>query len=240
VAGAAPAACAFTPIVPPQGATDGRFAMHSALAGRRGTDPAPFLAVGEDAALQGRARDAEVALIVACRIAAQAGAATVPVADAQTRLAQHYGALGPREPDTAVRAALAQRVDELLLASWQALEAALGKDASRTRLAGQRLASFRSEAVARATAPEWAGPPSATLGAAPQSPAGGVPADHPSLADADANLSRLYSQARAVSKDPAGMQRRHEQALARRQACADEACLRAWFNQRRRALFAEF
>jgi hypothetical protein len=36
------------------------------------------------------------------------------------------------------------------------------------------------------------------------------------------------------------MQRRQQQAMAARNACRDEDCLRAWYAQRKRQLFAEF
>lgn len=238
----APAACAFAPAVAARGAADGHFALHSALAANRGSDPAPFLAVAHEAAAQGRARDAEVAFIVACRVAAQTGAATAPVAEAQTRLAQHYGAVVRAEADPAVRTLLGQRLESLLASSAQAYATVLGEEASRTRLAQQRLDAFRQAAAEATAGTEPVAPAMATLGAAPRSLAQGLrgvgaPAD---LGDVDGNLTRLYAQARAVSKDPAGVQRRHEQALQRRQACADEACVRAWAAQRKRDLFAEF
>jgi uncharacterized protein len=60
------------------------------------------------------------------------------------------------------------------------------------------------------------------------------------LTEVDQDLQRLYAQARAVSRDPAGMQRRQQQALAARNACHDEDCLRAWYAQRKSQLFDEF
>jgi len=245
VALAAPTACAFEPVVANAGNGDGQFVLATALASQQFTDSTPFVAVAEEAAKAGRSRDAEVALIAACRVAARDGALSVPVADVQGRLASHYALLGNREHEGPARAALLDRAGQLLDESFQGYVAALGEQASRTRMAQQRLAAFKQGALAPTTiaGPE-AGPapaaPTATMGAARLSLSDQPLRADENLSDADHDLQRLYEQARSVSRDPAGMQRRQQQALAARNACRDEGCLRQWYAQRKRQLFDEF
>jgi hypothetical protein len=243
----APAACNFEPLVPPRGAGDGQFGLHAALAGHRSGDPQPFLVVAEEAAVQGRPRDAEVALIAACRVAAQAGP-TVPLADAQARLAQHYTGVATHEREAAQRGSLMQRAESLLADSAAAFSTALGPNASRTRIAQQRLASFRQGAPAMMSEHASEFPPrppanpddTSAIGASRHSLADRPPRSDENLGDVEDDLQRLYHQAQSVSRDPGGVQRRHQQALARRQACRDETCLRQWAAQRKRELFDEF
>ncbi|MCG2592937.1 hypothetical protein LZ009_09105 [Ramlibacter sp. XY19] len=242
VAAAAPTACAFEPLVANAGKGDGQFVLASALAAQQFTDGTPFLAVADEAARAGRSRDAEVALIAACQVAARSGALSAPVADAQGRLANHYATLGSREPEGPVRAALLDRAGQLLDESFQGYVAALGEQSSRARTAQQRLAAFRQGAIAPTTS-AGAGSPSgstSTMGAARLSLADRPLRADESLSEADHDLQRLYEQARAVTRDPAGLARRQQQAVAARNACPDEACMRQWYAQRKRQLFDEF
>jgi uncharacterized protein len=109
-------------------------------------------------------------------------------------------------------------------------------------MAQQRLAAFKQGAIAPSTvaspAPDVAA--TATMGAARLSLADQPLRRDENLGEVDQDLQRLYAQARSVSRDPAGMQRRQQQAMAARNACRDEDCLRAWYAQRKRQLFAEF
>ena len=238
-----PSTCAFDPMVPAGGARDGKFALESALALHRSADPAPFLAVADESARDARPRDTEVALIAACRIAGQAGANAAPVADVQTRLAHHYAALARQAPEGEARTGLMARAEELLQSTVQTYAGALGRESSKARLAQQRLAALRQPApvvVAQPSAPIAPADPTASMGASRLSLADRPPAPTEDVADLDRDLQRLYAQASAVSKDPAGMQRRHQQAMAARSACRDDACLRGWYAQRKRQLFAEF
>lgn len=239
-----PAACNFEPMVPPRGAGDGQFGLYAALSSHRSGEPQPFLMVAEEAAVQGRPRDAEVALIAACRVAAQGGP-TVPLADVQGRLAQHYTGVATHEREAAQRSSLMQRAETLLADSAAAFTSALGPNASRTRMAAQRLASFRQGAPAMMSEHASDLPPrppedTSAAGASRHSLADRPPRSDENLADVEDDLQRLYAQAQAVSKDPAGLQRRHQQALAKRQACRDETCMRQWAAQRKRELFDEF
>jgi len=248
---AAPAACHFEPMVQARGTADGQFGLHAALASHRNGDPGPFLSVAEEAGVQGRPRDAEVALIAACQVAARAGR-TAPLADVQARLAQHYTTVATHEREAGQRGTLLQRAEALLGESVTAYSAALGPTASRTRVAAQRLAAFRqgapafmSNATESVAGADVGGPsPSAedtsAAGASRHSLADRPPRSDENLGQVESDLERLYAQAQSISRDPIGVQRRHQQALARRQACRDEACLRGWYAQRKRELFDEF
>ena len=240
---AAPASCAFDPVLDSSGERDGKFMLASALVLHRSADAAPFLAVADEAAREGKVRDAEVALIAACRIASQAGAASAPVADVQTRLAHHYAEAARRQQDGPVRTALLERAEALLGETVHAYAAALGREASKTRMAQRRLASLREPApvvASRSESPVPSAPDTSRLGAARASLTEQAPLRGQDTREVDQDLARLYAQARAVTRDPDGMQRRHQQALAQRSACADEACVRSWYAQRRKQLFEEF
>ncbi|HEY8357767.1 MAG TPA: hypothetical protein VIL30_09930 [Ramlibacter sp.] len=257
VVAAAAAACPAEPLLVRTGPRDGQFSLQAALAANPGTDPSAFVKVAGEMASDGRPRDAEVALIVACRVAAQsAGVVSAPVADVKTQLAQHYAAMAAQESAREQRPALLQRVGGLLNDSAQAYKAALGPDAPQTRLAAQRAAALAQpvETILSGNGEPASDP--ALLGAAPASADAAAAAEcatarSPSetlicadaeLAEMDRDLDRLRAQARAVTRDPGGFAQRQEQAWARREAqCkGDKACLRSWYAQRKRELFREF
>lgn len=234
---------------------DGLFALQSALTGTV-TDPGAFVAVAREAGEQGHVRDAEVALMAACHVAEKsAGAQSAPLADIKSQLGQHYTALAARESGGAARDAMLQRASTLYSESAAIYAAALGKNASKTRIAERRLAALHSPAPVvaqpravvvtappvQAAAPMHVTPDTSRMGSARSSLANRAPARTENLGQVDSDLDRLYSQARSVSRDPAGVQRRHQQALAQRSACrGDEACLRSWYALRRSQLFSEF
>lgn len=249
---AAPAAgsCPAQALVPPAGEDDGRFTLEAALASSSRPEPAAFLAVAREAASQGRPRDAEVAMLAACHASEQAsGARSAPAADIKSQVGQRYADIAARAESEVFRQALLQRATALLSESAEAYAGALGRNASKTRMAQQRLAVLSdaagagnkgaSAAAPRGRAP--GGPDTASMGSARASLAQRPIARHEDLGQVDHDLDRLYAQARAVSRDPRGLQRRHQQALAQRAACnGDERCLRHWVAQRRSQLFAEF
>ena len=246
--------CPAQPITQAKDPQDGQFLVQAALASAAPTDPGAFITVAREAAQQGRVRDAEVALMAACRAALQAsGAQSAPLADVKSQMGQHYVQLAAGEGEDPVRDSLLQRASTLFAESAEAYAAALGKNASKTRMAQQRLASLREPVTLRAAARQQPGSRTATMGAARASAADAMPppamgarasalvqAD-PELAQLENDLQRLRVQARHVTRDPAGMGRRDAQALALREArCHDKACLRQWYAQRRRQLLAEF
>lgn len=147
--------CPFEPALARDSARDGQFALRAALATNTGADPSGFIAAADEAKTQGRQRDAEVALIMACRLAGQAdGAPTAPLADIKSQLAQHYASLVSRESATERRRELLRRAELLFGESVRTYTVALGKNASKTRLANEGL-----DAVTRAAAMETSGAP---------------------------------------------------------------------------------
>lgn len=243
--------CPSQPLAAARDPEDGRFMLRAALTPAAPTDPAAFLTVAREAAQEGRMRDAEVALMAACHVAEKSsGVRSAPVADVKSEMGQHYVALAAREHTDAVRDGLLQRASTLFTESASTYASALGKNASKTRMAEQRLAALRDPEVKLpepapvvVAAPRPAPPPDTNrLGAARSSSlADRPPLRSEDLRQVDSDLERLYAQARAVTRDPAGLQRRHQQALAQRSACqGDENCLRSWYAQRKRQLFDEF
>jgi hypothetical protein len=248
VAAAKPAGpCDFDPLVPAQAPGDGRFDLDAALAGPTPPNAKAFMAVADEMAAQRRWRDAEVALIAACRAATpKVGSRGVPVANAQSRLGQFYVDYAQREPHGPRDEARA-RAQALLAASAATYEAVLGKQSSRTRMAAKRAAALaqRPDSVlgggtAAAGAPPAGGTDEGTsaMGAARSQ---AMPRADVDLGTVDSDLARLQAQAGSVTRDPAGFRRRSAQAEAQRQACGgQEGCLRQWHAQRRRQLLNEF
>jgi hypothetical protein len=254
------ASCPATPLSSPQGAADGRFALEAALAAGARVEPSAYFAVSREAAQQGRLRDAEVALLAACHLAEKAsGPGTVAMADAKTRIAQQYVTLAATQPAGGARDVLLQRAATLLSESAITYSAALGREASKTRLAEQRLASLREPATlrrARVVAAAETG--TRAMGAAPNSSSDprfapdaraartapamrSLIASDPQLAQLERDMQRLRAQASRVSRDPNGLRQRDSYALARRDAaCQDKGCLLQWYAQRRRQLLDEF
>jgi hypothetical protein len=224
------AACAFDPLIPARGRGDGLFNADAALAGPTPPTSKAFVAVADEAAAQQRWRDAEVALIAACRAAAPAaGAPTVPLANAQSKLARFYTDYVRREAD-GPKPELRVRAQDLLTASAATYESVLGKDASRTRMAVRQ-----AEALARGTTS------GGESGAGTSVMGGPLMSNDEELGQVHEDLGRLHAQAASVTRDPEGFRRRAVQADARRQACHDDAgCLRRWYAQRRAQLLGEF
>lgn len=262
------AACGVEPLLAPASARDGRFTLEAA-AGAEPPSVRGYLAAARDAARQGRWRDSEVALLVACRLAAgKSPRVSVPVADVQSLLGQRYLEAAETQRDEPARAMLLERAEGLLEQSLLAYTVVLGSDASKSRMAARRIAVLgqlrERHGLFAATAPDAALlPPDpgssalATLGAGAHPSWGGMAApaaadpnpartaalirSDPELTELEANLARLQAQAANVARDPAGLRQRSERALAQRDAqCRDKSCLLRWYAQRKRELFAEF
>jgi hypothetical protein len=237
---AQPSACPSVATVTAKGPGDGRFAADAALSVGQAVAPRAFLSVAKEASREGRPRDAEVALIVACRLAAgEPPAASVALADIQQALGEHYAAAAAAEPLADVQTALRQRAQQMLAASSSNYVQVLGGQASKSRLAAKRLESVEAArqpadagAASDTALADTAGDSTAVLGAAAN-------ADE-ELVQLESDLSRLGAQAASVTADPARMQRRSEQAAARRNACGTKDCLLQWYAQRRRELLEEF
>lgn len=263
---AADAACGFAPMLAPASPRDGRFTL-DAVALNDPPSVRGYLAAAREAARQGRSRDSEVALLVACRLAAgKSPLVSVPVADVQSLLGQKYLEAADAERDEIARTALLERAEGLLEQSLLAYTVVLGNQASKSRMAARRIAVLaqlrerQHRFAAAGSDAGWLAPQSgelATLGAGSQPPWGGpVPpgADgsaaraaaalirsDPELSQLEADMARLRAQAASVTRDPEGLRQRSEQALAQRDAqCRDKPCLLRWYAQRKRELFAEF
>jgi hypothetical protein len=227
-------ACGFEPAIPVQGEVDGQYRLRAVMGQAQAPAPPAFTQAGREAAGQGRPRDAEVAFIAACRLAAAAAPApSVPLADAEADLALHYaGAAATAQEE--LRSELLVRARQLMASSTEGYRAVLGDTASKTRLAAERSEQLSSDEGAAQVATRA---PEAVMGA--PSPRG--PALEGDLAQLDSDLRRLAAQAGAVTDDPGGFQRRMAQAEASRQSCGDDRrCLSRWYAQRKRALLAEF
>ncbi|HZN48132.1 MAG TPA: hypothetical protein VFB71_10940 [Ramlibacter sp.] len=243
-AAAAPAACAFDPLLQRQGAQDGRFEVDAALATAADSPPSAFVAVAREAAGEGRARDAEVALIVACRLTARgAPPPSVPISNVLGLLGQHYVSTAAAAQADELRDALLARGRELLDGSAQGYTAVLGAGSARSRQATQRLAALqqREDALSQGASMEQR---DGELGAEESQGAcaGGrrFACDDADLQQMESDLRRLRAQVESVSRDPAGVRRRAAEAEARRDACRDRACVARWYAQRRSQLLAEF
>lgn len=250
------ASCPTQVLLAPVGPGDGRFTLESVLSSAAQVEPSAYLTVARESAHHGRLHDAEVALLAACHAAEKvSGSHSVAVADLKTQIAQQYVALAAAEAAGAARDELLQRAATLLSKSAITYSAALGREASKTRLAEQRLASLHDPATlqrARTEADSGAG--TSVMGAAPRSaeeaaertpgPGGAASrlvSSDPELAQLESDLRRLHAQASSVTRDPAGLRRRDSQALAQRDArCEDKACLLRWYAQRRNQLLDEF
>lgn len=253
-----PRPCGFDPVLEPSGAGDQQFELQAALAADRQPEAHAFLAVAREAAAQGRQRDAEVALIAACRMAARATPPpSVLLSDVLSRLGQHYAEAGASQPSETVKDEAMTRARQLLADSVAGYTAVLGRNASKTRIAQRRMAALEhADAQPRITTvdAETAAQGPAAMGAAREPMAapidkailvGPCGRNHsaacadPELAQLESDLRRLGAQAASVTRDPQGFRRRAAQARPD-PGCQDKACLQHWYAQRRRQLLDEF
>jgi len=140
---------------------DGRFNMPAELYGYAGPDSRAFIAIGKEAAAEGRRRDAEIALLMSCRVADRVrGSGSLEAADARYQLGRHYDSLA-RQADPAVAAdpsELLRRAQLLYSDSLRIYAAAYGEEHEKARAAAEglaglreRLAGARETVVAQAT-----------------------------------------------------------------------------------------
>ena len=152
--------CPVAPVVPVAGDKDGQLPMQTDVSGLITADIDTFVILAREALASGRARDAEVALLMSCRIAdTLKGAASVESADAKYRLGTHYAGLNLREGPAAAsnRAELLARAEILYADSLLTYSARFGNDHEKSRLATEHLASVRL-ALAQKTQPAPAAP----------------------------------------------------------------------------------
>ena len=128
------------------GDKDGRFPMQADESGLIAADIASFLVLGQAASAAGRVRDADVTLLMSCRIADKLkGSASVESADARYQLGLHYSELALHEgpAGAANRPELRARAEALYADSLLAYAARFGDMHEKSRLAADGLALAR-------------------------------------------------------------------------------------------------
>lgn len=132
--------CQDEPLLASAGERDGQFGTRIDVTDKTVTDVTAYIGVGSDTAAQGRPRDAEVALLTACRIAAGvAGPASVELAEAAYQLARHYTAAAAAGAPPEQRSHLLQRAEALFSQSRDLYAARYGQPHEKTRLAAAGL-----------------------------------------------------------------------------------------------------
>lgn len=219
------APCPTAPVATAAGPKDGRYRMPAELSGYATTDPQVFIVMGNEAAEAGRDHDAEVAYLMACRVADQyRGPGSAAAADARFELARHYGRLATASGSGAPNCGdLLLRAESLYADSLQLLRAnGGGAEPGKLRLAEQGLAGVRQMSMAQAGVTQPA--PSPALAVRPPEPAVSVarPEPPPPRARAlvparprparTATTRKVTTQARAASSCP-GARNRSEQLI---------------------------
>lgn len=168
-------------------AKDGQFQLQADVAGKTEKESAAFIVVGKEAAASGRARDAEVAFMMSCRVAEQTkGGNSLPAADAKYQLARHYANLALHGGGGTNRAELLRRAERLYADSLEIYRASHGPAHEKTRFAAEGLGALRPPAAepgrpvtaqspARPAQPKASGPQSAAAPAQAQAPAPQAP-----------------------------------------------------------------
>lgn len=144
-------ACAFDALITSGNEHDAKFTLATDVTDKTASDVLAYESVAADMRTAGRVRDAEMALITACRIAGQVvGTDSGELADAKYQLARHYAmvaaARGAMEP--AGKEQLA-RAEQLFNESMQLHTARLGPSHEKTRLAAAGV-TLAKQAVALA------------------------------------------------------------------------------------------
>ena len=161
---------------------------HATLQGepKAASEVAALILTGKESAAAGRARDAELTFLWACRAAdkLQQADAIEPV-DARYQLARHYAhVVAVGDDNLPNRSELIRRADVLLTDSLQAYQARYGESHEKTRFAAEGLAALRqSVAQAAPAAPENSAP---TQVAAPSQSQTQAPTRSPAVAIAPA------------------------------------------------------
>lgn len=252
------AACPSQPAVAVAGGKDGQFVLQTDPYGMTASNIASFIVLGKEAAASSRPRDAEVAFLMACRLADKLkGMDSVESADVKYQLGWLYarlvlegGAAG------ASRMELRRRAERFHADSLRTYQAKFGQDHEKTRFAAEGLTALRqtrgpvpegsskpsqASAPPSQSSPEAAGPPtppgpSFDCAKARSTPEKMICSDA-ELARLDRELGRLYARAKVVATDSAAFGRQNSQEWRRREAtCRDRECLLRWYANRREQL----
>ncbi|CAN5373717.1 hypothetical protein BH10PSE16_BH10PSE16_03070 [soil metagenome] len=171
------APCPMQPTVAPADGKDGQFPLQSDVSGLIAADIGSFMLLGKEAAVAGRPRDAEVALLMSCRVADKLkGGDSVESADARYQLGAHYARLALEGAAAGSAAAshteLLERAQRLYADSLQAYVAHYGETHEKSQLATQGLAAVKqAQADTVQPAPEKPAPKTAAKTAASPEPA---------------------------------------------------------------------
>ena len=166
------AECPMEPAAIIAGDKDGRYRMPAELSGYASTEPNVFVAMGNEAAAAGRSHDAEIAYLMACRVADKfKGAGSLAAADARNELARYYAKLADvADKDAPNCGEILRRTEQMYSDSLQLYRARFGAAHEKSLQAAQGLAGVRQTLMAQAGIPA-ASPAAVTVGppvAAPQ------------------------------------------------------------------------
>ncbi len=172
------AECPMEPAAVARGDKDGRYRMPTDLSGYATTEPHVFAAMGNEATAAGRSHDAEIAYLMACRVADKfKGAGSLAAADARYELARYYSALADAADKNAPNCGeILQRAEQMYSDSHQLYRATYGPDHEKSRQAAQGLAGVRQTLMAQAGLPatSTAVAPTDTLATVPSQPQAAV------------------------------------------------------------------
>ena len=132
------------------GGKDGQFVMQPNVDAKTVSDIPSFILAGKEAAAAGRSHDAEVAFLMACRVADKLkGPDSVESADARYQLGRHYATLARAAgtPMGASRAELLRRAHVAYADSVETYRAKYGDTNEKTRYAAEGLAGVQSPSV---------------------------------------------------------------------------------------------
>jgi len=154
------APCPGAMTLPASANDDARFQLVEAGADHKPSDVHAFIVIGKEAAASGRPRDAELAFIMACRVASKAGTDPVLLADAKYQLARHF-VESARGRDPNVAKDLLRRARVLYGDSLRIYAVRLGNTHEKTTFAENALAALDAPGepmVANAALPAPAAP----------------------------------------------------------------------------------
>ncbi|WP_233259600.1 lysozyme inhibitor LprI family protein [Ramlibacter sp. WS9] len=248
--------CPLAPAAAPSGEADGRFQIPPGLSSDGPSDVGAFMAVGKEAAAAGRTHDAEVAFIMACRVADQfKGRESAESGRVRDRLVAHYDALlRDTGHDTAARRGELLRRVELLRPGHPAPAVEAAKTPAPPVLSKPQFVQTdppkpqprRPELAKAAPArvPQKAVAASSTHASFDCAKARSVSekliCSDAQLARLDRELGQLHARAKISARNTWAFQQRSDEEWRRREAtCRDRECLLRWYGQRRYQLMNE-
>ncbi|MEO5658335.1 MAG: hypothetical protein ABIQ90_00870 [Polaromonas sp.] len=197
-------ACPMQPAAPAAGEKDGAFPLQADVSGLTDADIASFIVIAQDAAAEGRPRDAEVAFMMACRVADKLiGADSVESADTRYQLGALYAklALDGGFATAANRAELLRRAELLYAGSLRAYVAKYGEGHEKSRFAAEGQAALRQAlAQGKTVQPDLVPDKPAQETSAVTAPEPVTSARHASSAPSQPSASKSQSRKGEVTK----------------------------------------